>query len=387
MGILRRIAPFLLLAVIAIVLVMTLRTSWLQATGLAKEEREKAELIAEATRRMADLNTKAQDFDFILHIIQHNETVPIILVNEQHTPLSLRNIEQKYLDRAELLPQLLREMARAHDPIPITLPSGDKCYVYYGSSATLGRLRQYPYIQLGFISVVVLLSLLTMRQTKQADQNRLWVGLAKETAHQLGTPISSLLAWIHLLRDDNARPEIVDSLSTDVDRLQRIADRFSKIGTLPQLNDTDIKRTIAESVSYMRPRISQKIALVYLTEDIPYRIPHNALLLEWVLENLIRNAVDAISGEGIISIQLRMERNRALIDCSDSGKGMSRKTRMSIFSPGFTTKTRGWGLGLSLARRIIRNYHHGHLFVLRSEPNRGTTFRIVLPLYQESLGL
>lgn len=386
MGILRRIAPFLLLAVIAIVLIITLRTSWLQATGLAQEEREKAELIAEATRRMADLNAKSQDFDFILHIIQKNETVPIILVNEHLSPLSLRNIPQKYLDRADLLPQLLREMARAHDPIPITLPSGDKCYVYYGSSTTLGSLRQYPYIQLGFIGVVVLLSLLTMHQTKQAEQNRLWVGLAKETAHQLGTPISSLLAWIHLLRDDNAREEIVNSLSMDVDRLQRIADRFSKIGTTPQLNDTDIKHTITESVNYMRPRISQKIALVDVIEDVSYRIPHNAVLLEWVLENLIRNAVDAISGEGVISIQLRVERNRAIIDCSDSGKGMSRKTRMRIFSPGFTTKTRGWGLGLSLARRIIRNYHHGRLFVQRSEINRGTTFRIVLPLYQGNLG-
>lgn len=370
-----------LLAVVSIA--ATLYTTHRQMIELQREEEDKIALIAEATRRMSDLSIQYQDYSFILEIIQRNETVPVVLTSGQGYPISIRNVPEEYLQHAERLPELLKELAKEHEPIVIHLPSGEENRIYYGSSATLKQLRYYPYVQMLFISVVVLFGYLILRQTQQVEQNRIWVGLAKETAHQLGTPISSLLAWTHLLEDDGEHGELVESLKMDVDRLERIADRFSKIGATPQLTDSDIAGTINQSVEYMRSRISQRIDLLAdLPPTLP-SIPHNAVLMQWVLENLIRNAVDAIVGEGVIAVRLSADPNYVYIDCSDSGKGMSRRMRKRVFLPGYSTKMRGWGLGLSLARRIVHDYHHGRIYVQRSEPNRGTTFRIMLPLRKE----
>lgn len=381
-GIAMRLVVMLAVASIVATLWITNR----QTAALQREELDKITLIAEATRRMSDLTIQYQDYSFVLEIIQRNETVPVVLTDGQGYPISIRNVPEKYLENVNRIPRLLKELAKEHDPIIIHLPSGEENRIYYGSSAMLKELRYYPYVQLMFISVVVLLGYLILRQTRLAEQNRIWVGLAKETAHQLGTPISSLLAWMHLLEEEDGQSELVSSLKMDVNRLERIADRFSKIGATPQLNDRNIAMTIQQSVEYMRPRISQKIDLLAdLPETLP-RVSHNAVLMQWVLENLIRNAVDAITGEGVIAVRLTCDWRYVYIDCSDSGKGMNRWTRRRVFLPGYSTKMRGWGLGLSLARRIVRNYHHGKIFVLRSEIDRGTTFRIVLP-FETGLGM
>lgn len=380
---LRVIAMRLVVLLAVTSIIATIYIAGRQTAELQREELGKIALIAEATRRMSDLSIQYQDYSFILEIIQRNETVPVVLTNGQGYPISIRNVPEEYVVHAERLPRLLKELAQEHEPIIINLPSGEENRIYYGSSATLKELRYYPYVQLLFIGVVVLLGYLILRQTRQVEQNRIWVGLAKETAHQLGTPISSLLAWTHMLEEDKEYEELTESLRMDVDRLERIADRFSKIGATPQLNDYDIASTISQSLAYMRPRISKRIRLL---EDLPTvspKVPHNAVLLQWVLENLIRNAVDAIAGEGVIAVRLSCEQNYAYIDCSDSGKGMSRRVRRQVFLPGYSTKLRGWGLGLSLARRIVHDYHHGRIFVQRSEPNRGTTFRAVLPILEE----
>lgn len=360
-------------------IVATLYVTNRQTAELQREELDKIALIAEATRRMSDLSIQFQDYSFILEIIQRNETVPVVLTNGQGFPISIRNVPETYLQHAERIPQLLDQLAQEHEPIAIRLPTGEENRIYYGSSAMLKELRYYPYVQLLFIGVVVLFGYLILRQTRLVEQNRIWVGFAKETAHQLGTPISSLMAWTHLLEEENVHEDLAQSLRMDVSRLERVADRFSKIGATPRTNDSNIAETIRLSVEYMRPRISQKIELL---ADLPkklYGVPHNAVLMQWVLENLIRNAVDAITGEGVIAIRLSFDPRFACIDCSDNGKGMSRRLRKRIFRPGFSTKMRGWGLGLSLAKRIVRDYHHGKIFVQRSEPGRGSTFRVIIP--------
>lgn len=360
-------------------IVATLYITNRQTAALQREELEKIALIAEATRRMSDLTIQFQDYSFILEIIQRNETVPVVLTNGQGFPISIRNVPEEYLQNADRIPQLLEQLEREHPPIVIHLPSGEENRIYYGSSAMLKELRYYPYVQLIFMGVVVLLGYLILRQTRLMEQNRIWVGFAKETAHQLGTPISSLMAWSLLLEEENVHEELAQSLRMDVDRLERVADRFSKIGATPQTNDTDIAATIMQSVDYMRPRISQKIQLLAALPRTCYGVPHNAVLMQWVLENLIRNAVDAITGEGVIAVRLTYDHRYALIDCSDNGKGMPRRVRKRVFRPGFSTKMRGWGLGLSLAKRIVRDYHHGRIYVQRSELNRGTTFRVMIP--------
>lgn len=373
----------LLIALSLFIVAVTLHATSRQAMALQHEELEKVGLIAEAMHRMTNLEVAEQEYSIILEVIQRNETVPVVLTDANRRPISLRNVDQKYHENAELIPKLLEELAQEHTPITIALPSGQNSYIYYGSSEALKGLRYFPYIQLSFIAVVVLLGYLVFAQSRQSEQNRIWVGLAKETAHQLGTPISSLLAWMHLMEEEKSvSPEMLQLLGMDIERLRRIADRFSKIGATPQLEDTDLEETITQSISYMQPRISQKISLLADIAPLEKTVRHNAVLMQWVLENLIRNAVDAITGDGVIAVRLSPGVRHVIIDCSDNGKGMTRAIRRRVFRPGYSSKTRGWGLGLSLSRRIVRNYHHGHLFIHRSDPNRGTTFRIMLPYRQ-----
>lgn len=362
----------------AVVVFATLAVTMRQAQELGREERAKIALWAEATKRMANLENVNQDFTFILKVILRNDNVPVILTNEDATPISIRNVPHaEGMDMSELQ-QLMHQYSLEHEPIRIALPSGGVNFVYYGSSSILQQLTYYPYIWLLMIGVLVLLGYLVLQRSRVAEQNRVWVGLAKETAHQLGTPISSLGAWHQLLEEEEAMPEFTESLGMDVQRLQRVAERFSKIGAVAQLSDTDLWRTLNESILYMSPRISQRIELTLVLPGHRETIEHNAILLQWVLENLIRNAVDAIQGNGRINITLKYSGSYALIDVADTGQGIPRHKRRSVFRPGYSTKKRGWGLGLSLARRIVREYHHGKIFVLQSEVGRGTTVRIAL---------
>lgn len=373
----RYTTPLLLIISVAIA-VLTLYITGRQAAYLEDEERSKLELWVEAMRRMADLEYAQEDYSILLKIIERNDNLPLILTDASHFPLSVRNVPPERLHQPGGVEALIEEYAAANDPIVIRLPSGKVNYVYYGFSPILRQLRYFPYIQLTIIVVMIIIAYAIYRSARVAEQNRVWVGMARETAHQLGTPISSLMAWTQILQDENAYPELVASLQLDVDRLHRVADRFSKIGGTPLLEETDIRETIARSVEYMRPRIARRIQLIFTQGDGDYPVPHNATLMGWVIENLIRNSVDAIEGEGVIAIGLRFTQTHAIIDCSDSGKGIPRAYKKRIFKPGFSTKTRGWGLGLSLARRIVHEYHRGRIFVLRSDAQQGSTIRIIL---------
>lgn len=358
----------------------TLVVTGRQARVLAEEERAKIDLWAEATRRMADLTVESLDYTFIYEVVQRNDNVPVILTDEARYPLAVRNVDEYYFQTPGGVGKLIEGLAREHEPIVIELPSGGVNYIFYGSSATLKELRYYPFVQLLLILVLVLFGFFLLRQSRRAEQDRVWVGMARETAHQLGTPISSLMAWVHLLQEEHETiPGLRESLDLDVQRLQRVAERFSKIGAVPQLDDYDFLQTLRESVEYMRPRVPQRIELILREPSLVLPVPHNAVLMQWVVENLIRNSVDAMGRDGRIELRLHFHPRRAHLDCVDTGRGIHRSKKRAIFRPGFSTKSRGWGLGLSLAHRIVQRYHHGRIFVLRSEVGSGTTIRLTLP--------
>ena len=266
--------------------------------------------------------------------------------------------------------------------IDIEIAPGNVQHLYYEDSTLLRRLSLYPYIQLLVMAAFILVVYFAVTSSKRAEQNKVWVGLSKETAHQLGTPISSLMAWVELMREQNVDPEIVGEMDKDVRRLSTIASRFSKIGSQPQIERFELGEVVTGAADYMRTRISSRIALTVTVTDGELPVAMSEPLIEWVMENLIKNAVDAMEGAGRITITASADESRrqAIVEVSDTGRGMTRKMRKDVFRPGFTTKKRGWGLGLTLARRIIQQYHHGRIYVSDSEPGAGTTFRILLPL-------
>ena len=348
--------------------------------NLAQEERNKMEIWADATRELAT-ETSDANIDLILKIIQSNTTIPVIITDENGMIAQYLNIDINTSDTTRLLAQKLEDFKRNNDTsITIDLGDGITQTLYYDDSILLKRLSYYPYIQLAVMILFALISYIGLISVKRAEQNKVWVGLSKETAHQLGTPISSLMAWIELLKSNpETDPSIAEEIEKDVKRLSTIADRFSKIGSMPQKEKTDINTILEETASYMRHRISGKIEF---TLALPDEKEHAMLckpLIEWVIENLCKNAVDAMEGKGKLNITAKAEKEKIYIEISDTGKGIAKKNFGTIFKPGYTTKKRGWGLGLTLAKRIIEEYHDGEIYVKESTPGIGTTFRIELP--------
>ncbi|HEX9649139.1 MAG TPA: ATP-binding protein [Cyclobacteriaceae bacterium] len=319
-------------------------------------------------------------------IIAPNNSIPVIWADSQGEPFDYRNLRIDSTGGNESIrEQLIAEleiMKRIYDPIPIMISEDSEYqFIYYKNSFLLTQLIFYPYIQLSVIAIFAFIAYLAFSYSRAAEQNQVWVGLAKETAHQLGTPISSLMAWVEHLRLENSdkNREIIDELDKDISRLQMITERFSSIGSVPVMKEENITQVVNQVGAYLRTRISSKVNLEVssLSDNIIAKI--NAPLFEWVIENLCKNAVDAMSGIG--NLQIRIMRGsdyKVIIDISDNGKGIPKSAFSKVFHPGFTTKKRGWGLGLALSRRIIENYHNGRLFVKNSEPDKGTVFRIEL---------
>lgn len=346
---------------------------------LSAEEREKVELWAEATRKLIEMDVNDTEFDLLLRVIETNNTVPLILTNEAGDTLSTRNLDPKRLKNPAYLVKQLRIMKESHDPIVIKLDENENLYLYYKDSILLTKLFYFPYIQLGVIILFILVSYFAFSASRKAEQNQVWVGLSRETAHQLGTPISSLMAWLELVKMNRSNEETLKELEKDVKRLEKIADRFSKIGSRPVLTLVPIHQAVQQSVAYIRTRSSAQVIISMenrLSGPCPVKL--NTELFEWVIENLCKNAIDAMGGSGTIRIVLSDNPNKACVDIRDEGKGIPKKLHKTVFKPGYTSKPRGWGLGLSLARRIVENYHSGKIFILQSEPGKGTTFRIVL---------
>lgn len=348
------------------------------ADSLAQEERSKMQLWAAATSELATMDTDC-DVKFVQSVITRNTTIPVILTGDSLTDiLSYRNIDLENTDSGQLK-QMAKEFAAINAPIEIDLGNGEKQYICYGESKLLKDLSYYPIVYIVVFLLYALLLTVVLIVLKRAEQNRVWIGLTKETAHQLGTPISSLLAWTEILKSRYPEDDMLPEMEHDVQRLRTIAERFSQVGSKQELAISDLNAVTKKAFDYMRARISKKINMEFsATGNIQVML--NAPLFEWVMENLCKNAVDAMENDGTIRVQVRQNGNCAVIDISDTGKGLPMKNYKRIFYPGFTTKKRGWGLGLSLAKRIIEEYHHGKIYVKHSEIGKGTTFRIELPV-------
>ena len=379
----RRVKILLVLAAVMIA-VASLVVSHILTRDLADEERGKMEVWAEAMRTLnrADENT---DINLVLKVINGNNTIPVIVLDSKGRVQDFRNIDipdaKTYSDSLAFAESMSKQLLNENHSIRISLDDGiptDYIDVCYSDSLMLRRLAFYPYVQLGVVMIFVVIAIFALLTSKRAEQNKVWVGLSKETAHQLGTPISSLMAWTEMLKESYPDDSLIPEMDKDVKRLQLIADRFSKIGSLPEPVPASLAEVLNHVIDYMDRRTSKKVAMVrdFPEHDVVVKI--NASLFEWVIENLCKNAVDAMEGEGRITLAYREEGTRAVIDVTDTGKGIRKKDIRNVFRPGFTTKKRGWGLGLSLAKRIVEEYHHGHIFVKKSEVGVGTTFRIEL---------
>ena len=346
---------------------------------LAHEEEKKVLLWANATKAL--LKSEG-DFNFLLDIIKDNETIPTILVDDNGKYISSRNLDSIKSTNEKYIAEQLQIMMAQHEPIKILYDEKNHHYnyLYYKNSIILTQLKEYPYYQLTIISVFILIAYFAFSASRKAEQNQVWVGMSKETAHQLGTPISSLSAWINLIRETEkaAQEELLIELENDVKRLERITERFSKIGSAPVLKSENIGEVLSNSIAYLKPRVSEKVVFELFNDEPEATALMNIPLFEWVVENLCKNAIDAMTGEGKIVMKIVSEAEKVTIDISDTGKGISQSKFKTVFKPGFTTKKRGWGLGLSLAKRIIEEYHKGKIFVKESEPNKGTIFRIIL---------
>jgi len=345
---------------------------------LQEEEKKKIEIWAKATGSLSS-TTVDTDVQFQLEIIQNNSTIPAILTNSNNEKQSSINLDSlKSLD-PNYIKEQIAEMKAQHDPIEITFADNQKNYIYYKDSTILTQLKYYPYFQLLVIALFLFVSYLAFSTSRKAEQNQVWVGMAKETAHQLGTPLSSLIAWLEIIKGKSPDDEFVIELEKDVQRLSTITDRFSKIGSAPALKKENLTTVIENAIGYIRTRSSSKVIFsLENAQQYDVEAPLNIALFDWVLENIFKNAIDAMSGEGNIHVKITDQQQFAYIDISDTGKGIPKSKYKDVFKPGFTSKSRGWGLGLSLSKRIVEEYHEGQIFVKSSELNKGTTFRTVL---------
>ena len=381
-----RIRQVKIILVVAAILIAiaSLVVSHFLTRDLSREERNKVEVWAAAMRALnnADENT---DLELVLKVINGNNTIPVVVMGKDGNAQLFRNVDvdgENYEDSLNNATLLGRRLLKLGQNIRIELsePAGkDYIDVCYDESLMLKRLQTYPFVQLGVVMIFVVVAIFALLTSKRAEQNKVWVGLSKETAHQLGTPISSLMAWTEILKENYPGDDLIPEMDKDVKRLQLIADRFSKIGSLPEPVPDSLNDVMDHVIDYMDRRTSKKVRMIkdFPDHDVSVRI--NASLFEWVIENLCKNAVDAMGGEqGTITLHVEDTTTKAIIEVSDTGKGIRKKDIANVFRPGFTTKKRGWGLGLSLAKRIIEEYHSGKIYVKSSEIGKGTTFRIEL---------
>lgn len=370
----------IILLVFTVIAVASLWFTHDLVNSLAKEEKKKIELWASATEELAKQQDDTnKDYGFIFKVLAENNTVPIILTDGNNEVIASRNIDSLKISTKEKADKELKKMKAKHKPFVITISEKEINLLYYDDSTILKQLYYFPIIQLLVLVLFIFAAYIAFSSIRNSEQNLVWVGMAKETAHQLGTPTSSLLAWLEVLKATELPESLLAELDRDIHRLEKITDRFSKIGSSPSLRTVNLVEQIENSISYLQKRVSGSITFVKnfnTNEEIYVKI--NESLFEWVMENLVKNAIDAMQGKGTITFTIRDDIQVAYIDIHDEGKGIPKNLAKTIFKPGFTTKDRGWGLGLSLSQRIIEEYHKGKIFVRQSEPGKGTTFRVVL---------
>lgn len=367
---------FVILAILVALLSLVLSGKLMKE--LSEEERLKMEIWAMATESFS-LDEYTGDISLLLGILQRNKSIPVILVDEESGAMLSHNMRLPEGDTLAFLQRKLTQFAGRHEPI--RLKSLNQT-LYFDDSHTLNQLQIYPYFQLLIIALFIGLAFFALNRSQRAAQHHVWVGLSKETAHQLGTPISSLAAWTEYLRLKEIDESLLKEIEKDTARLQMISERFSRIGSTPVVLPTDIREVVRNSLSYLEKRLSARVTFNLLLPSQPVMVAINESLFDWVIENLTKNAVDAMDGLGTITFELQEKGNQVLLDVSDTGRGIAASKFKTLFSPGYTTKERGWGLGLTLAKRIVEVNHQGKIFVKRSEPGKGSTFRIVLKKYR-----
>lgn len=367
---------YLVLTALCIVAASLFYTNRL-ASKLAVEERKKVDLLAEGIRTIANAKNN-DDINFPSRILTQDSSIPRIITDENGGIQSIQGIDTTGVrNMDQFLKRKIAEYKTLHQPIEANYDFGS-VYIYYGESFLLSRLRYFPYVQLAIILLFLAVVIIAIGAAHRSIQNQVWVGLSKETAHQLGTPISSIEGWMELIRDELPGNDYVSEMQKDVDRLKLVADRFSKVGSTPQLSTEQLIPRLQEMVSYMQKRAPGKVIISLVAAETDTAVNISGPIFDWVIENLIRNALDAMEGTGSITVEVTDKLNKVFIDITDTGKGIPKHQIKKVFTPGFTTKKRGWGLGLSLSKRIIENYHHGSLLVKHSELKKGTTFRIIL---------
>jgi len=379
-----RLVKIILVITAVVIAVVSLVVFHFLINDLSKEERSRMSVWAEA---MHSLNAadETTDLNLVLKVINENNTIPVIVLDAEGKLQVFRNVDIKadnYADSLKVVSSLARQWLQSGRMIKLSADkhnNSEFILVCYDESTMLKRLAMYPYVLLGVVLLFVFIAIFILLVSKRAEQNKVWVGLSKETAHQLGTPISSIMAWIEILKEQYPNDALIPEMDKDVKRLQLISERFSKIGSLPEPVPTNLKEVLEHVIEYMDRRTSHGVVFVRDFPDKDVWLKMNASLFEWVIENLCKNAVDAMSGgPGTITVRIVEEDNKICVEVSDTGKGIKKKNLSHVFRPGFTTKQRGWGLGLSLAKRIIEDYHKGKIFVKWSEVNKGTTFRVEL---------
>lgn len=371
---------FLLFTLIVIIFAVS---STIVIDRFKKQEIQRIEVIATSMKFLQDENTNdPKTLELILAIIKDNNSIPVILTDKNKQPIltegTYRNIPDDILEHPKKVKKLIQEMEKTYQPFLIKMPNGENQYVFYSNSKLLDQLQYYPLVLSIFIGGYLLFSFWFFRTIKHTDESHLWTALAKETAHQIGTPLSSMIGWIEILKLEHKDHEGIKEIEKDIQRLVIISERFSKIGSVPKLNDLNLKETILLNYNYLKTRMSSKIDfhLKLPTQDI--LVPHSRILMSWVIENLVKNAVDAMKGEGTLEISLLEKNGKICIDFTDTGCGMSATQARNIFKPGYSTKKRGWGLGLSLVKRVITEYHKGDVKLISSELGKGTSFRIII---------
>ncbi|AZA57327.1 sensor histidine kinase [Chryseobacterium shandongense] len=362
------------IVVLTIVIASTILINFLR-----KEEIKRVDILVSALKFQQEVETPSLEIqELLLQIYSSNTTIPVIILDKNNQIMVHKNISPDIEDDPKKIVMLAKQMAKSYAPIEIELVKGNKQFVYYDNSRLLNNLQYSPYILGFFILCYFLFSFWFFRTIKKTDEGYLWAGLAKETAHQIGTPLSSMIGWMEIMKLDDPESEGIHEIEKDIERLKTISERFSKIGSVPELNDMDFNATIKENYDYLKTRISRKINFGLHLPNYTISVPHNKILMSWVIENLVKNAVDAMKGEGSISMSV-IERNKNIIvEVQDTGSGMTKHQALNAFKPGYSTKKRGWGLGLSLAKRVIQEYHNGDIRIAQTEVGKGTTFRITV---------
>lgn len=374
-----RLNNWIIFTLMTIVVLTTVVASTILINFLRREEVRRVDILVSALKFQQETeNPNLEIQALLLQIYSSNTTIPLIILDKSGQIIEYKNIPQDIQNNSEEIIMLAKKMAKSYPPIEINILKGNKQFVYYDNSRLLNNLQYSPYILGLFILSYFGFTFWFFRTIKKTDEGYLWAGLAKETAHQIGTPLSSMIGWMEIMKLDTPDSEGVHEIEKDIERLRTISERFSKIGSVPELNDRDFNATIQENYDYLKTRISKKINFGLHLPNHTVLVPHNKILMSWVIENLVKNAVDAMKGEGSISMTV-IERNKSIVvQVQDTGSGMTKQQAANAFKPGYSTKKRGWGLGLSLAKRVIQEYHNGDIKISQTEVGKGTTFRITI---------